>query len=412
MKKKRISDAISNINESIIEESALYQQPKTAKRSVLIKRTVAFAACLVLVLGSVIVFTKLFNNTTTVSIGGITREYRMNKTVYFESSAIVWPRKYLKIQNQYNFLKYNGIEYNLHSGNAVDKSRIGDSLGTVTAYGYDETDNGKMYTRDFEIFKIKDSKTDYFIAVLMEGEYYMFGQNEFNPPETLGKLINDFNLTENIELKYFETYTNYKGDINSNYFSTENGEKIWELLLKCGNTPYLDEDVDLWLRGEREFTSFTVTLEAFNIYNRFMYITSDGYIETNLFDYAYVYYIGKDAATEIIECAKKNAVKDEKERKPHNYSVVGTVTEIGKDYFLVDDSVLCKNENDGITFRIDATDLIVWRYIDSGHLKVGDIVSVDFFDEVDTENGNLIKDAYNISTSVSIQDDKSILIFE
>ena len=421
MKKKRISDIISNLDENIIEEATTYQKSKVSKKTIMMRWTAACAACLIVIVGVAIAIPQFFNNNDAdkpeangkiVSIGGITREYKKDINISENNATIVWPWKYLEIQNQYPYFDFNGKKYELHAS-SIDQSYIGENLGEVTAYGYDETEDDKKYQKTFKIYSVKSVRTDFFVALYMDNKYVMFmDSNYISPPSTLGNLINNFNLTENIELKRFENYTNYKGDKGTAYYNTKNGDKIWEELLKVADTPCLIEDVDLWLRGEREFTSFTMTSEALGIYKKVMYITNDGYLSTNIFGPGYVYVIGEGVANKIINCAMENAVKTESEPYNYNYSLAGTITEIGKDYFLIDDSILCENQDDGMAFRVDAKDMKIWKYIDGGYIEVGDIVSVDFYDEIDVKNGNLIKDAYRIATSVYITDDGNYEILE
>ena len=65
-------------------------------------------------------------------------------------------------------------------------------------------------------------------------------------------------------------------------------------------------------------------------------MTADGYIRTNIFDYAYIFRIGEEAAEDIISYAKKNGVETEAE--PYAYTLAGTITDIADGYIYLDDS--------------------------------------------------------------------------
>ena len=107
-----------------------------------------------------------------------------------------------------------------------------------------------------------------------------------------------------------------------------------------------------------------------------MYITTDGYLMTNIFGYGYAYFIGEDAANKIIGYAKSNSSKSSPE--PYERTVIGKIIGITDEYILVDDSILCKNPSDGITYKILLNDIRISRYVDRDLIKVGDSVLVTF----------------------------------
>ena len=121
----------------------------------------------------------------------------------------------------------------------------------------------------------------------------------------------------------------------------------------------------------------------------------DGYVDTNVFDWAYTFYIGEDLAADIISYVQKNAVKVE--REPYTYSLVGTLTEIGDGYILVDDSILCADEDDGMVFEVLTTDLRVSRFIDHQAVSTGSIVAVTFTEPVNIEDGNVVSGAVSMA---------------
>ena len=124
-------------------------------------------------------------------------------------------------------------------------------------------------------------------------------------------------------------------------------------------------------------------------------ITEDGYIWTNIFDYAYIFRIGQEAADQIISYAVENGTESETE--PYNASLAGTLTEITDGYVLIDDTVLCSDENDGMTFKVYLNDLRISRWIDVGEISVGDIVVVYFTGNIDTDAGNVVEGAFSLS---------------
>ena len=126
-----------------------------------------------------------------------------------------------------------------------------------------------------------------------------------------------------------------------------------------------------------------------------MYVTADGYLWTNAFDYGYLFNIGEDAAGKIIKYAKENST--EAEYEPYQKAIVGKIVEISEEYILIDDSVLCNDPSDGIAYRIQLNDVRISRYVDRRIIKVGDTVRVTYDGEVDNQNSNTIGSADTIS---------------
>ena len=104
--------------------------------------------------------------------------------------------------------------------------------------------------------------------------------------------------------------------------------------------------------------------------------------------------LGVDAANKIITHAKSNAT--EAEREQYEYTIAGTITEIGDGYVLIDDTVLCKDKNDGMVFKILTEDLIIRRYLECTNIKVGDTVAVKFQTEIVLGEDNTVGGAISM----------------
>ena len=81
-----------------------------------------------------------------------------------------------------------------------------------------------------------------------------------------------------------------------------------------------------------------------------MYVTEDGYLWTNAFDFANVFEIGEEAANQIIRYVKQNS--EQTEAIPYNITLPGIITEVGENYFILDTTPVCVNERDGKTYKI------------------------------------------------------------
>ena len=126
-----------------------------------------------------------------------------------------------------------------------------------------------------------------------------------------------------------------------------------------------------------------------------MYITEDGYLWTNAFSWQYLFNIGKDAAGKIISYAKENS--SEATDEPYRNYVIGTIAEITDGYILIDDAVLCKDPADGIRYKVLLDDIWIFRFVDKGFAKAGDIVQIMYEGKIDYDNANLVEKPVDIS---------------
>ena len=105
--------------------------------------------------------------------------------------------------------------------------------------------------------------------------------------------------------------------------------------------------------------------------------------------------LATDISTDVLKYAKENSTKAELEA--YRYTVSGKIVEITKDHILVDDSILCKEPADGITYKILLSDIRISRYVDLGVVDVGDIVVVSYEEGI---NNNTVDSAVSISKGI------------
>ena len=325
-----------------------------------------------------------------------TRE-RNDKNAMIENSAIVWPWNCRDVYSQYTEISVNGVTYRSRSsyyGGEVYANQIGKKLCDTEARGYDEIEslnNGKAiyHTIRCEVFEIANVDSERLVAVKYEGYdgYYAFMEDkdgyDFDPPATLGELIEALNLTENIKLNSF--YCDEDQDHHDEHYalSDESSDALWKILLESSTAPALSSDYAYGNTYESTKISFAINSTTLGVYNLSFSFSDEGYLRTNIENYGYVYNIGTDAANKIIDFVLKNKLVLLVSEKQY---IVGTVTEIGEDYIKVDDSVMMKNSEEGIEFTVYATNMNIRRYIISGYVKVGDTVRI--------EHGYLPKEGY------------------
>ena len=383
MKTPRISDAIGNLPEDLVNGAVTYK--RTSKKKSFIKWG-SIAACFMVMVMAAALIVPMFNSGDPISIGGIDRDYK--GAISGSEGDIELPWEYKLTYEKFYTVKYNGNDYRTRT-RAINESLLGEVLGTCTAQGVDSYTD-KTYTETFNVRKIKGVSEERMIAVGMDNEYYVYFNDEVKCPATFGELLDAYNLSETLPLVKFSVNEGYK---EKGYYQITDDEYIWQVLSECRNAEFYAEN-DKWDRGDRNYLSFTATSEELGVYKRVFYITEDGYVSTNVFNYSYVYYIGEDAANKIIIHAKSNAT--EAEREQYEYTLAGTITEIGDGYILLDDTVLCKDKNDGMVFKVLTEDLIIRRYLECTNIKVGDTVAVKFQTEIVLEEDNTVSGAISM----------------
>lgn len=388
MRRKRISETIGNINGKYVDEATAYTGADAARRSGWLKwGAVAASFAAVLIAGILVLPQFSGGNTNSVLLGGLIRPYK-DIHVGRGDGDIEWPWEEKTIYEKYLSMTFRGEEYVTRAG-TVDRSLLGEVLGNCEAEGYD-TYTDQVYRQTFEVRKILGVSEERLVAVDMDGEFYVFMQEEYDPPATFGELLGSYDLTETLE---FNRFTVCEGMDEKGYFGLENDDVIWQILSECQNAEYVNDDS--WNRGDRNYISFTATSEALGAYKKAFYVTEDGYIWTNVMGWAYLYHIGEEAAGQIIAYATENGAETAME--PYSQSLVGTVVEIGDDYILVDDSVLCEDPENGMVFKVLADDLRIRRCIDHLKLEIGDTVMIQFTGDINVEAGNVVDGAYSMT---------------
>ena len=383
MKTPRISEAIGNLPEDLVNGAVTYK--RTSKKKSFIKWG-SIAACFMVMVMAAALIVPMFLGGDPISIGGIDRDYK--GVISGSEGDIEFPWEYKLTYEKYYTVKYNGNEYRTRA-RAINESLLGEVLGTCTAQGVDSYTD-KSYTETFDVRKINGVSEEKMIAVGMDNEYYVYFNDEVKCPATFGELLDAYNLSETLPLVKFSVNEGYK---EKGYYQISDDEYIWQVLSECRNAEFYAEN-DKWSRGDRNYLSFTATSEELGVYKKVFYITEDGYVSTNVFNYSYVYYIGEDAANKIITHAKSNAT--ETEREQYEYTIAGTITEIGDGYVLIDDTVLCKDKKDGMVFKVLTDELIIRRYLECTNIKVGDTVAVKFQTEIVLGEDNTVGGAISM----------------
>lgn len=362
-------------------------------------RWVSLAACLALLLmagtGLTLWLTreKAAPGNHTVSLGGLRRNYR--STAFSGSEmAFLWPWDEKTLFEKYTRLTFDGKTYEVRDALTGDSSisadLLGEELGSGKAMGHDPYTD-KTHTADFAVRKIRGIDEDVLVAAGLDGQFCVYLCRDGRQPATLGELMDTYRLAGVLPLHRFR-FTARKDAQTEQAYVLDDDDSLWQILSACREAP-------LQINGQgpnpsgQSLLQFTATSEALGVYKRAFYISEEGYLWTNLLDYGYEYFIGREAAEKIFSYALTHAEKTDPE--PYLFRLAGTLTEIGEGYLCVDDSVLCVDPDEGMVFTVPTDDLRIRRLV--SHLRVGDTVRVEFAGSIDTTNGNRVEGVCSVS---------------
>ncbi len=384
MKIPKIAEAMGEIDADLVGASA---KERRAAKQPWIKWSVLTAACLcVLIVAGMIIVPMLLDDDVlpegyyptgkVISMGDLKRHYKYGSVSSMEY-GIIWPDEYLTAHEKHRFILWGFKNYD-SSSNTVETRHLGEKLGNYLGY---------------EVRSINGIPKDSMIAMGIEGEWYVYKCRDslLDMPATLGELFDRYSLAEVWEL---DCFTEHQGR-DEKYYALTDDAYIIEVLASCRDAAlYVPEEGKEWERSE-EYLSFTMTSDRLGVYKKAMYITKDGYLWTNVFDYAYIYDIGQEAAGKIIDYALANATQ-KATFEPYEYRLAGTVVDIKDGYGYIDDSIMCVKQSEGMVFRVSMADIRIRRCVEYAGVGVGDLVVVTFRGGIAVEDGNLILDAYSI----------------
>lgn len=207
------------------------------------------------------------------------------------SKIRIWDE--INVNEQFNIVEYANIRYYTNSiettANLIEKQ-----LENRTLSGHDDVKPELEHTKEATIYKIKGINTKCAIAIQFEnkGNYYIYVNQDY-VPKTLGELVNDLNLQENVQFglaTYFEK-------INNNYMSFEfkgiPKDIIWKMLFSTtsANGKF----------GGVSGLSIKVTSDLFGDENAYCIIRENGYLSVHI-DYfkEWYFYIGEERTKEFL----------------------------------------------------------------------------------------------------------------
>ena len=325
---------------------------------------------------------------------------RKDINVMIPETSIEWGWEDMTDSERYTNLDLGGKTYRM---NGTVTNYLGEWLESGEAYGFAWDQDNARHGIPCEIYAMTFSPDHSVVAVQFEGssEVYRFErEREYDPPKTLGEFMETRKLSEVLPLTslYHERWEGGSSKYDKFALSAEHSNGVWAILEKYGDAPFTENSSEENFNihhYDKERIGFFATSEVLGIHNLSFAVNDNGYIITNIEQYGYNYFIGVDAAREVIDYVKAHMTDPLPEEKSPVYYIVGTVTEKGDGYIKVDDSIMMKNPEDGLTFTIDVTDKKLGRVCDA-QISVGDHVLITYDGRISEDGSLLVENAESI----------------
>ncbi len=185
----------------------------------------------------------------------------------------------------------------------VDAAKVGEYLQDVNLHGYDNCTQ-TPYDEIGKIYRIEGINDTAAVALQYPGrEDYFPAVNTKYSPATLGDLINDLNLRENIRIgTVYYSYHDENGRIHDKEYAGLTVEKMCELLLSDTTLPNVaDQPID-WTHK----VAFRMDLPLLGITDLGIPVSEDGYIRIHLMGAEKIFHIGKDKVDAFLEYVEEN----------------------------------------------------------------------------------------------------------
>ena len=267
--------------------------------------------------------------------------------------------------------------YSLSEASKCEKIIFNEKEYHSRGFKLNDNQTGKLIGKDErkrDVFNVKDISTDFAVAVNFDDGYYIYvSDSKYLSFKTLGEFLGLFDFYNNADLIYFRTIKDYA---SGDSFYIEDDSKIIDVLKTCENSP-IETDYKKIDDTAGEAIDFYLMSKNLPLYGSVLTITSGGYLRTDNTLFFKDFYIGKEKAEKIISLVKSEGVKAEIPEKYYCFS--GEVKEINESEAVLSDSLLLKNPDEGLDFKIEFKSKTEKDKF-SEHIRTGDIVKVYYAD--------------------------------
>ena len=300
MKKKKLSDALDQLDARYIDEAAGYKA--AVKGRVWIKYASA-AACLLL---ATAIGLGLYLKPGDGELRGISPYPVKQVDVTLndgQSELGVVPKwEDMHITSQYGEFEHALGRFS-SGAKAIDADKLGEARGRVYLRGTDVYTNNEYYIEG-DTFVINGISEKFALALRFDGteKYYVY-RNVWFRPDTLGELIDALSLKENLSARtvYYD-YVNEEGKHAKIEFEGLAIEKIWELLLSDRALENVYDQVGMYVAK----MSISVNVPIVGYDNVGLWVTEDGYLVTNVGSTGKAFYLGVDRVNAFMQYVMDN----------------------------------------------------------------------------------------------------------
>lgn len=199
---------------------------------------------------------------------------------------------------------WNGITYGTRDC-IIDRGSIGSKLGLVTMTGKDIYQN-EEYSIRAEVFCINAISDHCAVAIQFEGydSYYVYTNRNYCPG-TLGELVDDLDLNHTLTF----------GSLKLGESEAATSDYDAAIIMNQINASRTSNNLSNSTPGTKLFR-VSVNVELLGIQNKYLAVTKEGYIETNLMEWCFTFYIGTDKAQEIADQLDMEQIEETTEFEP------------------------------------------------------------------------------------------------
>lgn len=201
--------------------------------------------------------------------------------------------------------EYRGFRLADGSG-IIPESAVGEKLYDVTMSTI-EMFSEKEFTINAQVYAITDIQPEAAVAVRFEGtdEYCSFRRGDYCLPATLGELTDELDLMDSMS---FGNIWIPEGGMGNAYYtydpipvSADHAKLLMQLFEECRDIK-CESDDDIMF--SRQVFSVTADVEKAGIANRYIGFMEDGYMITNILEYAFCFNIGTERVQRLAEAFK------------------------------------------------------------------------------------------------------------
>ncbi len=369
MKAEKIVNAIGEIDERLVSEALVHP----VRRRSLLPPVVAVVLCVTvaMVIFGVLGRTDPISPRDETVSDEVDVPHTLSDDRYGDFTVLrgemgyVFGKDELTECEKYSLLSFDGNSFRTRS-REIGKEYISEKLGVGEGTGTGIFDT-ETYTAKLDVYSVCGVSSDYIVAAKVDDVYCVYLRDDVDMPSTFGELYEAFGMRETLHLERFSN----NGDSLSPR-ALDSDDEIRKLLCACGDSENVKRAETA---GDVESVSFSVSSEQLGVYKRTLTVYANGYLSTNILDCEATYRIG-ETAEKIIKYARENS--ESAKYEPYLPSALGYVTEVADDYIMIDDSSLCRDENDGVTYTIMLDDIRISRYVKRVSPKVGELIMAEY----------------------------------